>query len=87
MAEAQTRVANGAEWLDVRFASEYAYHHIEGAMNAPLHELRSFIQQLDNSKEYIVYCQTGRRSSAAAFILAQFGFKALVLEGGTRSAG
>jgi rhodanese-related sulfurtransferase len=85
MAEAKAKVAAGAEWLDVRFASEYSYHHIEGAINAPLHELRSFIQQLDNTKEYIVYCQTGRRSSAAAFILAQFGLRAVVLEGGTRS--
>jgi rhodanese-related sulfurtransferase len=82
--QADAKVAQGAEWLDVRFASEYAYHHIEGAINAPLHELRNYIQQLDSSKEYIVYCQTGRRSSAASFILAQFGIKALVLEGGTR---
>jgi rhodanese-related sulfurtransferase len=85
MADANAKVAAGAEWLDVRFESEYAYHHIEGAINAPLHELRSCITTLDDSKEYIVYCQTGRRSSAAAFILAQFGLKALVLEGGTRS--
>ena len=84
MAEAKAKVADGAEWLDVRFESEYTYHHIEGAINAPLHELRSYISQLDNTAEYIVYCQTGRRSSAAAFILVQFGFKALVLEGGTR---
>jgi len=82
---ADAKVAAGAQWLDVRFESEYTYHHIEGAVNAPLHELRSTISQLDNTKEYIVYCQTGRRSSAAAFILAQFGFKAVVLEGGTRS--
>ncbi len=86
MAEAKAKVAAGAEWLDVRFASEYGYHHIEGAINAPLHELRSLISQLDNTKEYIVYCQTGRRSSAAAFILAQFGLHAVVLEGGTRNS-
>ena len=86
MADAETKVAAGAVWLDVRFESEYAYHHIEGAINAPLHELRTYVSQLDNAKEYIVYCQTGRRSSAAAFILAQSGFKALVLQGGTRSA-
>ena len=84
-ADADAKVAAGAQWLDVRFESEYTYHHIENAINAPLHELRSTISQLDNTKEYIVYCQTGRRSSAAAFILAQFGFKAVVLEGGTRS--
>ena len=86
MAEAKAKVAAGAEWLDVRFESEYAYHHIEDAINAPLHELRNYVSQLDDSKEYIAYCQTGRRSSAAAFILAQLGFKALVLEGGTRGA-
>ncbi len=84
MAEAKTKVTLGAMWLDVRFATEYAYDHIEGAINAPLHELRGFISQLDNTKEYIVYCQTGRRSSAAVFILAQFGLQALVLKGGTR---
>ena len=86
MAQANAKVAAGAAWLDVRFESEYTYHHIEGAISAPLHELRSCISQLDDSKEYIVYCQTGRRSSAAAFILAQHGFKALVLEGGTRNS-
>ena len=86
MAEAEAKVASGsAAWLDVRFTSEYAYHHIEGAISAPLHELRNFINQLDNTKEYIVYCQTGRRSSAAAFILAQFGLQAVVLAGGTRN--
>ena len=85
MAEAKTRVENGAIWLDVRFASEYAHDHIEGAINTPLQELRSHAANLDKSKQYIVYCQTGRRSSAAAFILAQCGVKALVLEGGTRN--
>jgi rhodanese-related sulfurtransferase len=80
-------VASGAAaWLDVRFVSEYTHHHIEGAINAPLHELRGYISQLDTAKEYIVYCQTGRRSSAAAFILAQFGLNAAVLAGGTRAS-
>ena len=86
MAQARQRITNGAEWLDVRFESEYKYHHLDGAINAPLHELRSRIEALDKTKEYIVYCQTGRRSSAAAFILAQYGINAVVLENGTRSA-
>ena len=86
MEQAKQRVAKGAVWLDVRFASEYQYHHIDGASNAPLHELRSKIDWLDKTKEYIVYCQTGRRSSAAAFILAQYGINALVLENGTRAS-
>ncbi|MGQ0441844.1 MAG: cyclic nucleotide-binding domain-containing protein [Methylophilaceae bacterium] len=85
MQQAQQQVANGAVWLDVRFESEYRYHHLEGAVNAPLHELRSDIAKLDKSKAYIAYCQTGRRSSAAAFILAQYGINAVVLENGTRA--
>ena len=84
---AQQKVDNGnAIWIDVRFASEYKHEHINGAINAPLHELRSFAEDLDQTQDYIVYCQTGRRSSAAAFILAQCGLKAEVLEGGTRSS-
>ena len=31
---------------------------------------------------YVVYCDTGRRSSAAAYILVERGFDAYVLKGG-----
>jgi len=34
----------------------------------------------------VVYCDTGRRSSAAAFILVERGFDAYVLKGGLDSA-
>ena len=34
------------------------------------------------SKEYVLYCQSERRSAAAAFLLAQRGFKTFVLAGG-----
>jgi rhodanese-related sulfurtransferase len=82
---ADEKVLNqGAIWIDVRFASEYKHEHIDGAINAPLHELRTFAADLDKTKDYIAYCQTGRRSSAAAFILAQCGLRAEVLEGGTK---
>jgi rhodanese-related sulfurtransferase len=37
---------------------------------------------LDIDEEYIIYCQSGRRSSAAAFLLAQRGYHVFVLEGG-----
>ncbi len=86
LAEAKSRLTFGALLLDVRFTSEYAYDHLEGAINAPLHELRGYLPKLDKAKEYIVYCQTGRRSSAAAFILAQHGFNAVVIEGGMRGS-
>jgi rhodanese-related sulfurtransferase len=51
-------------------------------MNVPLAEIRSAFGVLDKSKEYVVYCQSERRSSAAAFLLAQNGYKAFLLQGG-----
>jgi len=34
----------------------------------------------------VVYCQSGRRSSAAAFLLAHRGFRVFLLEGGLWAA-
>lgn len=84
MLEAKEKVLAGAIWADVRLPSEYQYDHIAGAINLPLNEIRNLATKLDTSKEYVVYCQTGRRSSAAAFIMAQYGLRAVVLAGGTR---
>jgi rhodanese-related sulfurtransferase len=83
-ADAQQRVQAGAVWMDVRFPSEYRFDHIPEAINVPLNEIRAQLKTLDKSKQFIVYCQTGRRSSAAAFILAQHGFKAEVLKDGIK---
>ena len=41
---------------------------------------------LDKNKEYVAYCQSGRRSAAAAFLFAQRGFRVWLLEGGLKSA-
>ena len=80
--EAQQRILSGAVWLDVRFAAEYKYDGIQGARNLPLDEIRMAYRVLDPQKEYITYCQSGRRSSAAAFLLSQRGFRASLLGGG-----
>jgi rhodanese-related sulfurtransferase len=42
------------------------------------------MDELDKSIPYICYCGTGRRSSAAAFLLVQKGFQASVLNGGVQ---
>lgn len=80
--QAQQRVAEGAVWLDVRHPPEYRYDRLQGAMNVPLNDIRNAIGVLDRDKTYIAYCQSGRRSSAAAFILAQAGYDVHVLNGG-----
>jgi rhodanese-related sulfurtransferase len=80
------RVRGGALWLDVRYPSEYQYDKLPGAINVPLAEVRNMFAVLDRTKEYIAYCQSGRRSAAAAFLFAQRGFKVWVLEGGLKVA-
>ncbi len=78
------KIAEGAVWLDVRLPVEWRHDGLPGAINLPLSELRQDYQQLDAGKEYIVYCQTGRRSSAATFLLGQRGLRAYLLQGGLR---
>jgi rhodanese-related sulfurtransferase len=82
--EAERRVAAGAVWLDVRFPAEYRDDGLPGAVNIPLNELRDALPNLAADREYVAYCQTGRRSSAAAFLLSQRGFRACLLDGGLK---
>jgi CRP-like cAMP-binding protein len=84
--DATERVRQGALWLDVRYPSEYQYDKLPGAINVPLAEVRNMFAVLDKNKEYVAYCQSGRRSAAAAFLFAQRGFKVWLLEGGLKSA-
>jgi len=80
--EADKAAASGAKWLDVRVPSETRSSSKEGAINLPLYLLRHKLNVLDRETPYIVFCDTGRRSSAAAFILNQHGFQTAVLSGG-----
>ena len=81
-AEAKDKVKQGAVWLDVRHPPEYRYDKLRGAINVPLNDIRNAIGVLSKATPYIAYCQSGRRSAAAAFILAQAGYDVYVLENG-----
>lgn len=82
-ADARQRVREGkAVWIDIRYPAEFMQDGMSGALNIPLNEIRSAFDLLDRKKEYIVYCQSGRRSAVAAFLLAQRGLQASWLEGG-----
>jgi rhodanese-related sulfurtransferase len=80
--DARAKVAAGAQWIDVRYPSEYQYDKFAGAINIPLSEIRNAFGALDKAKEYVLYCQSERRSAAAAFLMSQRGFRAYVLAGG-----
>lgn len=75
-------VQNGGQWLDVRLPSEFENHHLDGAVNIPLYFIRLKINTLDPRKKYVVCCDTGRRSSAGAYILSERGYQAYVLRDG-----
>ena len=80
--EAKSMVGKGAVLMDVRMESEHKAGSIKGSLNVPLFMLRLKADALDKSKTYICYCETGRRSSAAAFLLSEQGFDSVVLKGG-----
>jgi CRP-like cAMP-binding protein len=84
-AEAEEIVRNGGVWLDVRLPSEFENQHQEGAINIPLYFIRLKINTLDPKRKYVVCCDTGRRSSAGAYILSERGYHAYVLRGGINS--
>ncbi len=81
-AKADEIVASGGQWLDVRLPSEFEAYHDDGAVNIPLYFIRLKLKTLDPSITYVVCCDTGRRSSAAAFIMNERGFQTVVLKGG-----
>ena len=82
MEQAKELVANGAKWLDVRLESEHDNAGIKDSLNIPLFMLRLKLDSLPADVPYIIYCDSGRRSSAAAFLLSERGFQAYVLKGG-----
>lgn len=80
--DAVAMVRAGAGLLDVRLEGEYQNGNIKGSTNFPLYSLRTKVATLDRSRKYVVYCDTGRRSAAAAFLLGERGIDACVLKGG-----
>jgi len=82
---ANYRVKNGeAVWLDVRLPAEFNAAHIKECEHIPLIFLRMKADSLDKFKNYIVYCDTERRSSAASYLLSERGFKTAVLINGVK---
>jgi len=60
--------------VDVRTIAEFEDGHIEGAINIPIDELVTRIDELSKDDELLVYCRTGNRSSSAVTILLDAGY-------------
>ncbi len=77
---------SGVTCLDVRTPEEYRNNHLNNSINLPLWMLRSEADNLDAQRQYIVYCDDGSRSAAAAYLLSERGFDVHVLKGGLAAA-
>lgn len=72
--------------IDVRTEEEYDLGTIKGAVNIPLDELRSRLDEIPKDKSIYVFCQVGLRAYVALRILEQKGFKnAANLSGGYKT--
>lgn len=72
--------------IDSRTKEEYDFGHIEGAINIPVDEIRSRLNEIPRDKKIIVYCAVGLRGYIASRILMQHGYTDVYnLSGGYRT--
>ena len=77
--------SDGAFLLDVRDPDEFEEGHIPGAVNLPLNEIRTRMEELPRDREISIYCGVGQRAYYATRILLQNGYHARNLAGGIRT--
>lgn len=70
--------------VDVREPAEYVTGHVPGARLIPMGQLPARASELDEGTSVYVVCATGNRSAAMADFLAQAGFDAYSVAGGTQ---
>lgn len=86
--EAKSRMENGGfgMMVDVRSAEEWGKGRIPGAIHAPLPGLQDSAAGLKkkwSGGDILLYCRTHQRSSRAAWILSEHGFRNIkVMRGG-----
>ena len=54
--------------IDIREPYEYKDGHIEGSINIPMGDFLGKLNQLDKTKQIIIYCNTGRRSKPVVYM-------------------
>lgn len=86
VSEFETRIADPQNiLLDIRTPSEFNSGRIAGAINIDYYEpgFQSELEKLDKEKQYIIYCNSGNRTSSTLAIMKKMGFKNVVdLRGG-----
>lgn len=74
--------------IDVRTPGEFAEGHLEGAVNIDVQspEFGTLVTDLPTDGEYVVYCQSGNRSTAAIDRMEILGFTSVANAGGVDAA-
>ncbi|MED1201512.1 rhodanese-like domain-containing protein [Heyndrickxia acidicola] len=82
--EVQQKLENGEKLniIDVRETKEVAEGKISSAINIPLGLVEFRKHDLNKNSEYILVCRSGGRSSKAAALLEECGFKVINMDGG-----
>ncbi|WP_235317623.1 rhodanese-like domain-containing protein [Porphyromonas sp. COT-108 OH2963] len=75
-------IRSGAFLVDVRTSGEFASGSVSGAVNIPLDQIESRLNEFKDKKTIIVFCRSGNRSGQAKSILERSGFTN-ILNGGT----
>ncbi len=84
--ETQQKLNQGCVVIDVRSEKESQQKPLEGAVNIPLSMLRLKFDSLNNEREYLLVCNDGSQSAAAAFLMIQHGMKCSVLKKGLNNS-
>jgi len=79
--EARDKIARGAQWIDVRYPSEFQYDKLPGAINIPLSEIRKRLRRPGQGKEYVLYCQSEPSQRRGGVSHGPAGYRAFVLGG------
>lgn len=64
--------------LDVRNPDEFAFGHIEGALNFPLPEVAQHAEELKKYERVFIHCKRGGRAKTAFEVLTNAGLNNLV---------
>ena len=61
-------IISKTQLIDIREPYEYEEGHIEGSINIPMGDFLGKLNQLDKTKQIIIYCNTGRRSKPVVYM-------------------
>lgn len=85
VAQLQNQRSEGALLVDVRSGTEFASGHIPGAVNIPMDQIESRLDDLALNLPIVLVCQSGQRATITAGLLEPCQRNVTVLEGGTKA--